>query len=63
MVASNNSVIVSSPDVASCAGQNEPLFLRTYTGAEGEEDEDANLRLHDIVHSSLDVVSERKGAM
>lgn len=41
--------------------QNEPLFLRTYTDAEGEEEEDANLRLHNIVHSSLDVVGERKG--
>lgn len=47
-----------------CTGssQNEPLFLRTYTDAEGEEEEDANLRLHNIVHSSLDVVGERKGA-
>ncbi|CAN0583876.1 unnamed protein product, partial [Ectocarpus sp. 12 AP-2014] len=43
--------------------QNEPLFLRTYTDAEGEEEEDANLRLHDIVHSSLDVVGERKGML
>lgn len=41
--------------------QNEPLFLRTYTDAEGEEEEDSNLRLHNIVHSSLDVVGERKG--
>lgn len=41
--------------------QNEPLFLRTYTDADGEEEEDANLRLHNIVHSSLDVVGERKG--
>ncbi|CAM9931194.1 unnamed protein product, partial [Ectocarpus sp. 8 AP-2014] len=43
--------------------QNEPLFLRTYTDAEGEEEEDANLRLHNIVHSSLDVVGERKGML
>ena len=43
------------------SSQNEPLFLRTYTDAEGEEEEDANLRLHNIVHSSLDVVGERKG--
>ena len=42
--------------------QNEPLFLRTYVDAEGEEEEDANLRLHNIVHSSLDVVGERRGA-
>lgn len=41
--------------------QNEPLFLRTYTDAEGEEQEDANLRLHNIVHSSLDIIGERKG--
>lgn len=41
--------------------QNEPLFLRTYTDAEGEEEQDTNLRLHNIVHSSLDVVGERKG--
>lgn len=45
----------------SFALQNEPLFLRTYTDAEGEEEEDANLRLHNIVHSSLDVIGERKG--
>ncbi|CAN0409076.1 unnamed protein product, partial [Ectocarpus sp. 12 AP-2014] len=43
--------------------QNEPLFLRTYTDAEGEVEEDANLRLHNIVHSSLDVVGERKGML
>lgn len=50
--------------VHSCScllSQNEPLFLRTYTDAEGEEEEDANLRLHNIVHSSLDVIGERKG--
>lgn len=41
--------------------QNEPLFLRTYTEVEGEEEEDATLRLHNIVHSSLDVIGERKG--
>ncbi|CAN0322003.1 unnamed protein product [Ectocarpus sp. 12 AP-2014] len=46
--------------IAIIGRQNEPLFLRTYTDAEGEEEEDANLRLHNIVHSSLDVVGERK---
>lgn len=41
--------------------QNEPLFMRTYDEADGEGGEDATLRLHNIVHSSLDVVGERKG--
>ena len=44
--------------------QNEPLFLRTYTDADGEEEEeDATHRLHNIVHSSLDVVGDKKGRL
>lgn len=35
--------------------------MKTYTDAEGEDEGDANLRLHNIVHSSLDVVGERRG--
>ncbi|CAM9100389.1 unnamed protein product [Phaeothamnion confervicola] len=40
-------------------GRNqEPLFLRCYTDPDSEGANDAALRLHYIVHSSLDLVSE-----
>ncbi|CAM9975519.1 unnamed protein product [Ascophyllum nodosum] len=47
--------------IAVVGRKNEPLFLRTYTDADGEEEEeDATHRLHNIVHSSLDVVGDKK---
>lgn len=41
--------------------QSEPLFIRTYDEADGDDVDDTSLRFHNIVHSSLDVVGERKG--
>ncbi|CAM9145821.1 unnamed protein product [Choristocarpus tenellus] len=46
---------------AAIGRQNEPLFLRTYTDTDKEDDGDSMLRLHNIVHSSLDVFNERRG--
>ncbi|CAM9125417.1 unnamed protein product [Discosporangium mesarthrocarpum] len=41
--------------------QNEPLFLRTYMDNDVDDPEDSALRLHNVVHSSLDIFNEWKG--